>query len=119
MKAYRNLGALLVIVITGLTALWWSAPSRRLAPSPARADAADAKPPAAEAKRAAGDDFGYAAAFDTELKKIGQISPQEFNRRYAAKAGYVHKLSWDPTTAKFWDEFNLDPSKVAAQRPAR
>ena len=58
-----------------------------------------------------GDVFGYTAAFDEALKKIGQISPQEFAKRYVSNAKYLPQISFDPTTAKFWDEFNLDPEE--------
>jgi hypothetical protein len=55
-----------------------------------------------------GDVFGYTATFDEALKQIGQISPQEFAKRYASSAEYFHQISYDPTTAKFWDAFNFD-----------
>jgi Leucine-rich repeat (LRR) protein len=58
-----------------------------------------------------GDVFGYTAAFEEALKKIGQISPLEFAKLYATTAKYLPQISWDPTTAKFWDEFNLDPKE--------
>lgn len=57
-----------------------------------------------------GDVFGYSAAFDEALKQMGQISPQEFAERYASRAEYLHQISYDPTTAKFWDAFNLMPT---------
>jgi len=52
------------------------------------------------------DVFGYNPTFDQELDKIGQISPQEFAKRYDAKVDYLTQISWDPTQAKFWDLFN-------------
>lgn len=55
-----------------------------------------------------GDVFGYTATFDEALKQIAQISPQEFAERYASCAEYLHKISYDPTTARFWDELNED-----------
>src|SRR5258708_18213102 len=58
------------------------------------------------------DVFGYTAAFDAELKKVGQISPQEFSKMFALKDKYLEKLSFNPTEAKFCDSFNLDPSKL-------
>jgi hypothetical protein len=61
------------------------------------------------AKKEAGRGGGYAAAFDAALEKIGQITPDEFARRYADKANYLEKLSWDPTTAQFWKDLSLDP----------
>jgi hypothetical protein len=51
----------------------------------------------------------WGAAFEAEAKKAGQISPQEFAQRYPSQAHYLRQLSWDPTTSKFWDQFNLDP----------
>ncbi len=43
-----------------------------------------------------------------ELNRIGQISPDEFAARFPNPATYLPKLSWDPTTAQFWNEFNTD-----------
>lgn len=53
------------------------------------------------------DPYGFAAAFDAELKKIGQISPQQFAALYPTPA-YLPKLSWDPTTAQFFDKLNVE-----------
>ena len=63
------------------------------------------------AKKPVKDSLGYGEYFERELKKIGQISPQEFARRYPAPAGYLDRIGWDPTTAKFWDEFNRVPNQ--------
>jgi hypothetical protein len=57
-----------------------------------------------------GDPFGYAAAFDRELKKLGQISPKQFADKYPAPA-YLGKLTFDPTTAKFFDKMNVEKVK--------
>src|ERR1700722_9620612 len=62
---------------------------------------------------------GYGAAFDAEVKKIGQISPQEFSKRYQLKVNYQDQLSWDPTTAKFFDKVMLDPGHPDARVRAR
>ncbi|MCC6234506.1 MAG: DUF3160 domain-containing protein, partial [Verrucomicrobiales bacterium] len=56
--------------------------------------------------------FGYGAAFDQALERVGQITPEEFARRYASGAEYGTGLSWDPTTATFWDQFNANPWEV-------
>ncbi|WP_424102636.1 DUF3160 domain-containing protein [Moorena producens] len=58
------------------------------------------------------DVFSYNPAFDQELEKIGQISPQEFAKRYDAKVDYLTQISWDPTQAQFWDLFNSSPIKA-------
>ncbi|NEO21090.1 DUF3160 domain-containing protein [Moorena sp. SIO4A5] len=57
------------------------------------------------------DTFGYNAAFEEEWNKIGQMSTEKFAQRYDANADYIQGISWDPTTAKYWDLFNRDPKK--------
>jgi hypothetical protein len=66
-------------------------PAQAAAPGPAGRPAAGVSPDVAFAK---------------ELRNVGQISPAEFARRYSAKASYLEKLSGDPTTARFWDQFD-------------
>ena len=56
------------------------------------------------------DPFGYSAAFDLEIKNVGQIAPQQFAARYPTPQ-YLGKLSWDPTTAKFFDRVNAEKVK--------
>ena len=58
--------------------------------------------------------FGYGDAFAQELKRIGQISPEEFAAMFPTTTNYLSAISWDPTTAPFWNEFNVDPDKVNA-----
>jgi len=53
--------------------------------------------------------FGYSSRFAQEIEQIGQISPEEFANRYQTHADYLHQISWDPTTAAFWEAFNTDP----------
>ena len=64
-------------------------------------------------------DSGFTAAFEEEVRKVGQITPDEFGRRFAGKARYLPKISWDPTTAKYWDRFTLDPNDPKAMTPIR
>ncbi|HUS33926.1 MAG TPA: DUF3160 domain-containing protein [Verrucomicrobiae bacterium] len=53
--------------------------------------------------------FGYASAFDEALASVGQITPEQFTARYSPPTNYLAALDWDPTTARFWDEFNTNP----------
>src|SRR5262245_7388020 len=69
-----------------------------------RAPAAQAAAPVVRGRPAAG--VSPDVAFAKELRKVGQISPADFARRYSAKASYLEKPSWDPTTGKFWDGFH-------------
>jgi hypothetical protein len=78
--------------------------------SPARADRTTKEKKPAPANPT-DDVFGYTAAFEEELKKIGQVSPAEFAQLFPTKAKYQDKRSWGPTTGKFFDDFNQDPLK--------
>lgn len=57
----------------------------------------------------------YTQQFNQTLQQIGQISPQVFQQRYGSQAEYLPQMSWDVTTAKFWDEFNLSPEEIASR----
>src|SRR5262249_7775029 len=68
--------------------------------------------------RAAGvpaDGLGYSAAFDLELKKVGEPSPADFARLFEGKAVYLPRLSWSPTTAKSGDRFPRAPTAPDAR----
>jgi hypothetical protein len=56
--------------------------------------------------------FGYADSFEAALARIGQISTAEFASEFPSGAEYLPQISWDPTTANFWDAFNADPQVV-------
>src|SRR5262245_54196467 len=60
--------------------------------------------------------FGYGAAFAQELQRIGQISPDEFAVMFPSPTNYLSGISWDPTTAQFWDLFNADPDVVDSNK---
>jgi len=65
------------------------------------------------AKKKPADPLGYSAAFDVEIARIGQITPQQFAERYPDTAKYLAKLSWDATKAKFFDAFMTDPATLS------
>src|SRR5262245_49483713 len=102
----------LAVALFGLTLVAAAAGNMLLLADPPTQPARAASP---RKDKAPPDTFGYTAAFDAALAKIGQITPEEFARRYPNKAQYLDKLSWDPTTAKFWDDFNLDVNKPGAK----
>lgn len=56
------------------------------------------------------DSFGYTEEFVKELKKIGQITQKQFAARYPVPK-YLGKLSFDPNTAKFFNEMNAEKVK--------
>jgi hypothetical protein len=96
---WKHAFGFLVSGIAAAVVVWWLAhPGHALS-----------QPAENKAKKPNEDSLGYTAHFERELKQIGKISPQDFARRYPGQAKYLDKLTWDPTTAKFWDDFNRDP----------
>jgi hypothetical protein len=75
--------------------------------------------PAAGKDKPAAQDLGFTDAFEAEVKKVGEISPDQFAQRFPDRAQYLLKLTWDPTTAKYWDEFSLNPDDPKAQVTVR
>jgi hypothetical protein len=99
----RTIGVLVVGIAVAVVGCWLAHAGRALSQ------------PSKEKARANEDSLGYSAHFERELKQIGEISPQEFARRYPSQAKYLDKLSWDPTSAKFWDDFNRDPKLLKSK----
>ncbi len=62
--------------------------------------------------------FGYNAAFATELEKLGQITPDQLAALYPAPTNYVSRISYDPTAAPFWKDFDLDITAYNATLPS-
>jgi hypothetical protein len=51
--------------------------------------------------------FGYATEFSRELQRLGQLSLDDFVQLYTPTNQYLPGIAFDPTTAQFWDLFNL------------
>lgn len=62
--------------------------------------------------RSTSDPLSCQAAFEQALQQIGEISPQAFAQQYKSNADYLSQISWDPTTAQFWEEFNRPPMRT-------
>lgn len=54
--------------------------------------------------------YGYGTEFSKELQKLGQLPLEDFVARYGPTSGYLPQITFDPTLAEFWDQFNLDPA---------
>ena len=54
--------------------------------------------------------YGYATEFGRELQRIGQLSLADFVAQYGATNQYLPGLTFDPTTAEFWNLFSIDPA---------
>ena len=53
--------------------------------------------------------FGYDAQMAANLNTLGLMSVAAFAAR-ASNPPYLAQLSWDPTTARFWTNFNSNPT---------
>lgn len=51
--------------------------------------------------------YGYGTEFGRQLQAVGQLPLSEFVLRYTLTNQYLPQISFDPTTAEFWNEFNL------------
>src|SRR5688500_9222446 len=54
--------------------------------------------------------FGFADAFSGELNRLGQISVGDFGTIFQPPADYLETFRWDPTTARYWSDFNVNPN---------
>jgi hypothetical protein len=57
------------------------------------------------------DLLGFAGAFRDQLDALGTLDPEAFARRYPAPTNYLSGLTWDPTTALYWTNFD-NPNPV-------
>ena len=54
--------------------------------------------------------YGYGTEFGRQLQLLGQLPLNDFVSLYAPTNQYLPQISFDPTTAEFWDQYNLDPA---------
>jgi hypothetical protein len=54
--------------------------------------------------------YGYGTEFSRELQLLGQLPLDDFVAMYGPTNQYLPQISFDPTIADFWDQFNLDPA---------
>ena len=61
--------------------------------------------------------FGYDSRFAEELNRLGFMPVEVFATNWL-QPSYLPHLSWDPTTAQFWTNFNTDPAVWNATLPS-
>jgi hypothetical protein len=54
--------------------------------------------------------YGYGTEFGKQLQQVGQLSLGDFVSIYQPTNQYLPQLTFDPTTAEFWNLFNIDPA---------
>jgi hypothetical protein len=52
--------------------------------------------------------YGYGTAFGQQLQQVGQLSLADFVSTYQPTNQYLPQITFDPTTADFWNLFNGD-----------
>jgi hypothetical protein len=51
--------------------------------------------------------YGYGTEFGRQLQAVGQLPLSEFVARYTPTNQCLSQITFDPTTAEFWNQFNL------------
>src|SRR5664280_2639578 len=54
--------------------------------------------------------YGYGTEFGRQIQQVGQLPLDDFVSLYMPTNLYLQQISFDPTTATYWDQFNLDPA---------
>ena len=54
--------------------------------------------------------YGYGTAFGQQLQQLGQLSLEDFVSTYQPTNQYLPQITFDPTTAEFWNLFSIDPA---------
>ncbi|HXI70293.1 MAG TPA: DUF3160 domain-containing protein [Verrucomicrobiae bacterium] len=54
--------------------------------------------------------YGYGTAFGRQLQQLGQLSLADFVLTYQLTNQYLPQITFNPTTADFWNLFNTDPA---------
>ena len=63
--------------------------------------------------------FGYGDAFAESCNGSGRFRRTSLRRCSRTAPNYLPGISWDPTTAQFWDQFNADPNVVNQDKQPR
>ena len=54
--------------------------------------------------------YGYGTAFGQQLQQLGQFSLADFVSTYQPTNQYLPQITFNPTTADFWNLFSIDPA---------
>lgn len=54
--------------------------------------------------------YGYGTAFGQQIQQLGQLSLENFVSTYQPTNQYLPQITFDPTTAEFWNLFDMDPA---------
>lgn len=62
-----------------------------------------------EAKPDGAGMLGFSETFSRELQEVGMLPLEAFVQRYSEAEPFLGAITFDPTTADFWTQFNSDP----------
>lgn len=54
--------------------------------------------------------YGYGTAFGQQLQQVGQLPLADFVATYQPTNQYLPQITFNPTTADFWNLFSMDPA---------
>jgi len=54
--------------------------------------------------------YGYGTEFAKRLQQLGQLSLEDFISTYQPTNQYLPQVTFDPTTAEYWNLFSIDPA---------
>jgi len=59
--------------------------------------------------------LGFGDLFNETLQRLGQITPEKLLELYPDRPDYLPALTWDPTTALYFAEYNSEPRPYTNQ----
>lgn len=54
--------------------------------------------------------YGYGTAFGQQIRQLGQLALGDFVSTYQSTNQYLPQITFDPTTAEFWNLWSIDPA---------
>jgi hypothetical protein len=60
---------------------------------------------------------GFNPVYKSIFDALGEITIDQFSALYPAPANYLEQITFDPTTAEFWNDWNTDPVVYNATKP--
>ncbi len=58
--------------------------------------------------------LGFTGLYEDAIETLGNFTVDDFRVRYGSPPPYLSALTWDPTTAAYWSQFN-DPNPMGEQ----
>ncbi|MGZ8901607.1 MAG: DUF3160 domain-containing protein, partial [Limisphaerales bacterium] len=60
---------------------------------------------------------GFNPVYKNAFDSLGEITLEQFSALYPPPTNYLEQITFDPTTAEFWNDWNSDPVVYNANKP--